>query len=70
VIDTRTNSVTTTIAIPVGNEPLGVAVTSGGRKVYVAKANSNRVSVVDTAANLVIRYSLVDVRSSGSGARP
>jgi YVTN family beta-propeller protein len=53
VIDTATNTVTTTI--PVGNEPLGIAVTPDGTKVYVANegVGSESVSVIDTATNTV-----------------
>jgi YVTN family beta-propeller protein len=52
VIDTATNIVTATV--PVGNGPLGVAVTPNGAKVYVANGNSNNVSVINTATNTVV----------------
>jgi YVTN family beta-propeller protein/beta propeller repeat protein len=51
VIDTATNKVTA--MIPVGNYPMGVAVTLDGKKVYVANSNSNTVSVIDTTKNKV-----------------
>ncbi|MGB9938963.1 PGF-pre-PGF domain-containing protein [Methanosarcina sp.] len=51
VIDTATNTVTATI--PVGSDPMGVAVTTDGTKVYVANENSSSVSVIDTATNTV-----------------
>jgi YVTN family beta-propeller protein len=51
VIDTATNTVTATI--PVGNEPIGVAVTPDGSKVYVTHDIDNTVSVIDTATNIV-----------------
>ena len=50
VIATATNTVIATI--PVGAEPLGVAVTPDGSKVYVANSH-NSVSVIDTATNTV-----------------
>ena len=52
VIDTATNTVIATI--PVGNLPIGVAVTPDGSKVYVTNAISNTVSVIATATNTVI----------------
>ncbi len=52
VIDTTTNKVTATI--PVGSNPMGVAINPDGTKVYVANAYSNDVSVIDTATNTVI----------------
>ena len=36
--------------IPVGTEPYGIALTPTGRKLYVANARSNSVSVIDTAS--------------------
>ena len=51
VIDTATNTVTTTIS---GfSSPWGVAVTPNGLKVYVTNLGSNNVSVIDTATNTV-----------------
>ena len=50
VIDTNTNSVIATISV--GNEPFGVAVTSDGRRVYIA--NEFSVSVIDAVTNAVI----------------
>ena len=60
VIDTATNTVTSTV--PVGSSPIGVAVTPDGTKVYVANSGANSlngeddgsVSVIDTAKNIVI----------------
>jgi YVTN family beta-propeller protein len=51
VIDTATNTVTSTVNV--GNQPEGVAVTPDGTKVYVANMHSNTVSVIDTATNTV-----------------
>ncbi|MHC1753918.1 MAG: PGF-pre-PGF domain-containing protein [Methanosarcina sp.] len=51
VIDTATNTVTATV--PVGIEPLGVAVALDGTKVYVTNNVSNSVSVIDTSTNTV-----------------
>ncbi|MGH6846264.1 MAG: YncE family protein [Methylocella sp.] len=53
VIDTATNTVVGT-PIPVGKEPLGVAVTPDGKHAYVANRGSGNVSVIDTATNMVV----------------
>jgi YVTN family beta-propeller protein len=52
VIDTATNTVAGS-PIPVGLNPLGVAVTPDGSKVYVANFGLNTVSVIETATNTV-----------------
>ncbi|MFD8478679.1 IPT/TIG domain-containing protein [Kitasatospora sp. NPDC059673] len=71
VIDTATNTVTTTV--PVGNAPLGIAVTPSGGAVYVTNKSSNTVSVIDTATNAVtatipVGAGPADVAISPSGA--
>jgi YVTN family beta-propeller protein len=40
--------------IAVGAQPMGVAVTPDGGKVYVANSFSNTLSVIDTATDMVI----------------
>jgi YVTN family beta-propeller protein len=50
--DTATNTVVATV--PVGNAPLGVAVTPDGKHVYVTSDGFNNVSVIDTASNTVV----------------
>ncbi|AKB28648.1 cell surface protein [Methanosarcina siciliae T4/M] len=52
VIDVSTNKVVATI--PVGSNPVGVAINPDGTKVYVANDHSNDISVIDTATNAVI----------------
>jgi YVTN family beta-propeller protein len=52
VIATATNTVIGTI--PVGLEPLGVAVTPDGSKVYVANSGDSNVSVIATATDTVV----------------
>ncbi|MFF8373804.1 YncE family protein [Streptomyces lydicus] len=39
--------------IPVGSSPLGIALTPGGGRGYVANRASNTLSVIDTATNTV-----------------
>jgi YVTN family beta-propeller protein len=51
VIHAPTNTVIATILV--GDEPLGVAVTPDGSKVYVGNFNANSVSVINTTTNTV-----------------
>jgi YVTN family beta-propeller protein len=53
VINTSTNAVVSTITV--GSQPLGVAITPDGTKVYVANDASATVSVINTATNAVIK---------------
>jgi YVTN family beta-propeller protein len=46
VIDTASNRAVATI--PVGAEPIGLAVAPNGRHVYVANSASSSVGVIDT----------------------
>ena len=52
VIDTATNTVTATV--PVGDGPVGVAVTPDGARAYVTNVASGTVSVIATADNSVV----------------
>ena len=54
VIDTATNTVVGS-PIPVGNVPIGVAVTPDGTKVYVTNFGSANVSVIHTATKTVVK---------------
>jgi YVTN family beta-propeller protein len=51
VIDTATHTVTATV--PVGSDPIGVAVSPDGSTVYVANEGSGSVSVISAATNTV-----------------
>ncbi|MGA9187251.1 MAG: PGF-pre-PGF domain-containing protein, partial [Methanosarcina sp.] len=51
VIDTATNKVTA--IVPVGNYPMGVAVTLDGKKVYVTNFFDHTISVIDATKNKV-----------------
>lgn len=53
VLNTSSNSVTATI--PVGPNPVSVAVSPSGSRAYVTNAGSNSVSVIDTSALTVIQ---------------
>ena len=52
VIDTASNTVVATI--PVGVNPVGVAITPDGTRAYVTNEGSNTVSVIDIATNTVV----------------
>jgi YVTN family beta-propeller protein len=54
VLDTRSNTIARTIALPGGSKPVDVAVAPDGRYLYTADGGSNRVSVLDTRATRVV----------------
>jgi YVTN family beta-propeller protein len=72
VIDTTTDTLLTTIAVPPG--PVGIAVTNDGSRVYSASNLSGATSVIDTATNAVIatirtvQPNLVILRPDGTRA--
>ncbi len=72
VIDTATNTITTTI--PVGSFPESVAVSPDGSKVYVTNGTSGTtpgtVSVIDTATNTVIATIPAGVNPFGVAVTP
>jgi YVTN family beta-propeller protein len=51
VIDPATNTVVATV--PVGRNPVDIAITPDGTKAYVTNAGANSVSVINTATNSV-----------------
>ncbi|MGB4781741.1 YncE family protein, partial [Candidatus Methylomirabilis sp.] len=51
--------------IPVGSNPVGVAITPNGTRAYVTNQGSNNVSVIDTATNAVT--ATITVGSSPAG---
>ena len=53
VIDTISNKVATNIYIGQYQNPVGIAVSQDGKKVYVTNSGSHTVSVIDTATNKV-----------------
>jgi YVTN family beta-propeller protein len=57
VIDTSSNTVVATV--PVGANPVNVAVTPNGGRAYVANAGSNSVSVINTGTNTMVATVLV-----------
>ena len=65
VIDVATNTVVGS-PIPVGDTPLGIAITPDGTTAYVANFASNNVSVIDVATSTVVG-SPIPVGSSPNG---
>src|SRR5207302_7542702 len=55
VIDTATNAVVKTV--PVGRNPISVAITPNGATAYVVNLGADSVSVIDTATNAVVKRS-------------
>jgi YVTN family beta-propeller protein len=69
VIDTATNTVTATISV--GEEPIGVAVSPDGSRVYVTnQAGFSTASVIDTATNTVTATIPVGMEASGVAITP
>lgn len=65
VIDTSTDTVTTTISV--GGQPCGVAISPDGTRVYVTNGADDTVSVIDAIGNVVIATVPI---ASGGGAAP
>ena len=68
VINVATNTVVATI--PVGDSPIGVAISPDGTKVYVTNNFSNFVTVINTATNSVIGTINVGDYPSGIAVSP
>jgi YVTN family beta-propeller protein len=55
VINTGTNTVVTTIPLPAGSDPFGIAITPDGTRAYVANAGTpDSVAVINTATNTIL----------------
>jgi YVTN family beta-propeller protein len=68
VLDTSTNTVVATV--PVGNLPIGVAITPDGAFAYVANAFGSTVSVIDTSTNTVVATVRVGPLPTGVAITP
>lgn len=66
VIDTAANAVMKTISV--GLHPVGMALSPAGDRLYVANANSDSVSEIDTSTDTVIRSMNVAGLESGKGS--
>lgn len=58
VIDSQSNTVTTTISLASGAEPYDVQITPDGRYVYVAQFGTNTVTQIDTETNTLTGVSI------------
>ncbi|SDX70472.1 beta-propeller fold lactonase family protein [Paenibacillus sp. CF384] len=56
VIDTRTNTVTNVITLPITSVPAGMAVTPDGTRLYVACRNDSSIRIIDTATSAIIGF--------------
>ncbi|MGH6795069.1 MAG: YncE family protein [Methylocella sp.] len=68
VINTASNTVVATV--PVGGQPIGVAVTPDGKHAYVTNQSNDSVSVIDTASNTVVAAVPVGGLPSGVAITP
>jgi S-layer protein (TIGR01567 family) len=68
ILDVAANKVTANVTV--GRNPLGVAVSPDGSKVYAANSKDNTVSVIDTATNTVIATIPVGTYPEGVAVSP
>jgi YVTN family beta-propeller protein len=69
VIDTKVNTVLRTI--PIGQNPLGIAILPGGTQIYVTNGNEDgSVVIIDTATNMVVDEIAVGGYSYGVAFTP
>lgn len=67
VVDTRTGTAVTSIALPVGGTPTNLAVSPDGSKVYVLSLVSHSIAVIDTQMDQLAQRSTV---SNYTGLNP
>jgi YVTN family beta-propeller protein len=68
VFDTSTNAVSA--VLPVGGEPVDVAISPNGGRAYVANKGADSVAVIDTATNAVVAAVQVGSKPLGVAASP
>ena len=68
VIDTASNTVVATV--PMGEEPIDVAVTPDGARAYVTNFGGTTVSVINTATNTVVATVPVGAGPTGVAITP
>ncbi len=67
---TPPSSNTVVATVPVGDGPVGVAITPDGAFAYVTNGNSGTVSVIETASNTVVATVRVGIRPAGVAITP
>jgi len=68
VVNESTGQVVSTL--PVSGNPIGVAMTPAGNRLYVSQSNANTVTVIDTASNGVVATIPVGKEPLGIAAAP
>src|SRR5437660_452922 len=53
VIDARSHELLSKIQLPTGSLPMGTAISSDGKELYVSTGRGNAVAIIDTAKNAV-----------------
>ncbi|MCO1602093.1 YncE family protein [Desulfosporosinus nitroreducens] len=66
VINTATNTILTTIPLPAGSGPIGIAITPDGSRAYVTNFANDTVTVINTATNTILTTILVLPAGSAS----
>jgi YVTN family beta-propeller protein len=70
VIDTAAHSVLSKIQLPQGSLPMGTAVSSDGKQLYVSTGRGNAVAVIDTGKNSISEMIPVGKRAWGIALSP
>jgi len=70
VLNTNSNTVANTIALPRGSRPVGLALSPSGRYLYTADGGNNRVSVIDARAGRVMTSVPVGAQPLGVAVAP
>jgi len=72
VVDLQSGSIKKDIDVGRGSQPIGVAISPDGRRVYVTNGeygtDSNRVSIIDTASTSVTSHLALPLRQAAEGA--
>ncbi|PYJ05455.1 MAG: hypothetical protein DME67_05260 [Verrucomicrobia bacterium] len=70
VIDARSHEFLSKIQLPTGSLPMGTAISSDGKELYVSTGRGNTVAIIDTAKNAVATTIPVGNRAWGIALDP
>jgi YVTN family beta-propeller protein len=70
VLDSASNRIVGTIALPRGSGPVGLALSPGGRLLYAADGGSNRVSAISTQTGRIVVSTRVGRQPLGVAVSP
>jgi YVTN family beta-propeller protein len=70
VIDARSHELLSKIQLPTGSLPMGTAISSDGKELYVSTGRGNAIAIIDTAKNAVATTIPVGNRAWGIALDP